>query len=423
MSLDRPDAPAARRVVRQPAEGMLGGVCAGIGRYLGVAPVLLRAAFVVLGCWRLTGVLAYFLVWLIVPLPSDEPDAPGLDAHARAGLRPAAARGLARTAPLEWGHLIALALVGGGGLWIVQWLGWGLPNDWFAVAALACAGLAVVWWQADHASTRGLRAADGPWSWLAPLTAHWTTAVALGLGIGAVGVAILLTALWLPLGPGAAVARSLAALGLALVALLALAAPWLLRVRRAMLDARELKLVSDARADMAAHLHDSVLQTLALIQKQAHDPREVTRLARRQERELRAWLYGAEVPQATLRAALAAAAQEVEDDYPVNVELVAVGDHELTPALAELVKACREAMANAAKHSGADVVDVYAEAGPDKVEVFVRDRGGGFDPGAVPEGRLGVRKSIMERMERHGGSARIRSDEQTGTEVTLEMTP
>ena len=166
-----------------------------------------------------------------------------------------------------------------------------------------------------------------------------------------------------------------------------------------------------------------MLQTLALIQNQASDPREVTRLARRQESELRAWLYGAEVPQASLKAALADAAQEIEDNFPVNVELVAVGDADLTPKLAELVKAAREAILNAAKHSGAACIDVYAEAEPDRVEVFVRDRGRGFDPDAVADGRLGISKSIMERMQRHGGTARLRSSAETGTEVTLEMTP
>ena len=196
----------------------------------------------------------------------------------------------------------------------------------------------------------------------------------------------------------------------------------MLRVRRALVQAREARIVSDARADMAAHLHDSVLQTLALIQKQAYDPHEVTRLARRQERELRTWLYGTEVPMATLKAALADAAQDIEDDFPVNVEVVVVGDAELTPQLAELVKSAREAMLNAAKHSGAPLVDVYAEADADHVEVFVRDRGRGFDPAAVPEDRLGIDKSIVERMRRHGGTARLRSSAGTGTEVTLEMT-
>ncbi|MDN5572084.1 MAG: ATP-binding protein, partial [Propionibacteriaceae bacterium] len=179
--------------------------------------------------------------------------------------------------------------------------------------------------------------------------------------------------------------------------------------------------LSDARADMAAHLHDSVLQTLALIQRQASDPREVVRLARRQERQLRQWLYGAPSTAETLRDALLEAAQIVEDDFDVSVECVTVGDVPLSPRLEQLVKAASEAMVNAAKHSGASLVDVYAEVGEDSVEVFVRDRGRGFDPELVADDRMGVRGSILDRMERHHGVARIRSDAERGTEVSLEM--
>lgn len=420
MTLDRADAPA-RHVVRLPEQGWLGGVCAGVGAYLGVAPVLLRVAFVILGCWRLTGVLAYFLVWLIVPLAPETPDAPGLEANTRAGLRTAPPP--SRTSPVEWSQLVALALFGGGTLWLVQRFGWGLPGYWFLVATLASVGLGLVWWQADHASVGSIRASDAPLAWLAPLTAQWTTVLALSLGAAASMAAVSMTAMALPLGEGAVVGRTLAALGLVLLALAGLAAPWVLRVRRSLARARELQLIADARADMAAHLHDGVLQTLALIQKTAHDPREVTRLARRQERELRAWLYGGEVPHATLKSALTEACQEVEDTFPVNVELVTVGDADMTPRLGELVKAAREALVNAAKHSGASAVDVFAEVDDGRVEVFVRDRGAGFDPEQVPEGRLGIERSIMERMHRHGGAARLRSAPGTGTEVKLEMTP
>jgi len=422
VSLDRTDAPAPRLVARLPDEGWLGGVCAGIGSYLGVAPVVLRAAFVVLATWRLTGVLAYFLVWLIVPLFADAPDAPGLDAHTRAGLR-TPDRPARHNSAAEWGQLIALGLLGAGLVWIVQRGGWGLPASWFGVGALASVGLAVVWWQADHAAARDLKASGGPFAWLVAVFANGATALALVVGLAAAAASVVATAMLLPLGDGAVVSRTLAALGLALVGLATLAAPWLLRVQRALVQAREAKIVSDARADMAAHLHDSVLQTLALIQKQAADPREVTRLARRQERELRAWLYGTEVPQASLKAALTDAAQEIEDNFPVNVELVVVGDADLTGPLAELVKAAREAILNAAKHSGAAGIDVFAEIEPDRVEVFVRDRGRGFDPDAVADVRLGISKSIMERMQRHGGTARLRTSPETGTEVTLEMTP
>lgn len=421
MTLDRADA-APRPLVRLPDQGWLGGVCAGVGSYLGVHPVLVRVAFVVLASWRLTGVLAYLLVWLIVPLKADTPDAPGLDANTRSGLR-TVAKPTHKQSPAEWGQLIALGLLGGGLAWLFQGAGIGLPGGWFVAGVLASAGFGIVWWQADHAFPRDIQASDGAFAWLTPLLAHWSTALSLGIGLGAVAVSVVLTAVMLPFGEGAVAARTLSAIAIALVALLGLAAPWLVRARRALVAAREAKLVSDARADMAAHLHDSVLQTLALIQKQAGDPREVTRLARRQERELRSWLYGAEVQQTTLKAALAEAAQEIEDQYPVNVEVVTVGDAELTPRLAELIKAAREAIVNSAKHSATDLVDVFAEVDDDRVEIFVRDRGIGFDPDTVPEGRLGVGRSIMERMQRHGGTARVRSTPNHGTEVTLEMTP
>ncbi len=418
MSLpDRPDT-APRLLERRPLAGWLGGVCAGIGSYLGVPPLLLRTFFVLLGAWRLTGVIAYFLVWLIVPLFTDEPDAPGIAANTRSGLR-AKDQPAPWASAIEWGQLIAVGLVGAGATWLVQAMGWGMLTYWFVAGVLLSAGLAVVWWQADHASPRGIRPSDSPLAWLAPLTSNWTTVVALAVGLACIGASVVLAALRTPLGD---IGRTLAGIGLALAALLAAAAPWALRVRRALAAAREAKLLSDARADMAAHLHDSVLQTLALIQKQAQNPREVIRLARRQERALRAWLYDGEVEHATLAAALKDSAQEVEDDFPVAVELVTVGDADLTPALGELARAAREAMVNAAKHSGASTIDVYAEVDGPRVEVFVRDRGRGFDPDAVPEDRLGVRRSIMERMARHGGTARVRSNPETGTEVTLEMT-
>ena len=197
--------------------------------------------------------------------------------------------------------------------------------------------------------------------------------------------------------------------------------PWILRVRQILAQARDDTLVADARADMAAHLHDSVLQTLALIQRQAGDPKKVTALARRQERELRQWLYGETPSGGSLVEALTAELLDVEDTHGVDVELVAVGDCELTPELAALVRAAREAMVNAAKHSGVERIDVYAESDPDLVSVYVRDRGRGFDLADVDEDRMGVRGSIIERVRRAGGRAIIRTMPGEGTEVRLEL--
>jgi signal transduction histidine kinase len=173
---------------------------------------------------------------------------------------------------------------------------------------------------------------------------------------------------------------------------------------------------------VAAHLHDSVLQTLALIQRQADDPREVVRLARSQERDLRNWLYGATTAtESSLQAALERVAAEVEERYGVPIEVVAVGDCDADARTEPLVLAAREALVNAAKHSRASRVDVFAEIGTDEVTVFVRDRGVGFDGDAVPADRLGVRNSIVARMQRHGGSASVRSAPGEGTEVRLTM--
>ncbi len=176
-------------------------------------------------------------------------------------------------------------------------------------------------------------------------------------------------------------------------------------------------------AEMAAHLHDSVLQTLALIQRDVAATPDIRGLARHQERELRSWLFpdqsATAAPAGGFREALVAVCSEVEDLGPVKVETVVVGN---TPAPTEpIVRAAREAILNASKHSGAEVISVYGEAGDDEVLVFVKDRGRGFDPDAIPESRLGIRESIVSRMERHGGTATIISTPGSGTEVRLEL--
>ena len=176
------------------------------------------------------------------------------------------------------------------------------------------------------------------------------------------------------------------------------------------------------RADLAAHLHDSVLQTLALIQKNANDGPTVARLARSQERDLRSWLYAGEATDdSTVASALRGVAAEVEDAHGVSVEVVNVGDCPMTEPLRPVVNATREAVTNAAKHAGTGQVDVYAEVTAAAVDVFVRDRGQGFDPAAIAEDRYGVRNSIIDRMDRHGGSADVRSTPGEGTEVRLHL--
>jgi signal transduction histidine kinase len=197
-------------------------------------------------------------------------------------------------------------------------------------------------------------------------------------------------------------------------------APWWLRLVRGLAAERSERIRSQERAEVAAHLHDSVLQTLALVQRRADDPREVAALARRQERELRAWLNNSR-PTGTFSAALDAAASEVEGDHHVPIEVVTVGDAPLDDRAAALVAAVREALVNASKFAGPEPIAVYAEVEDGRFEVFVRDRGPGFDPEAVPADRRGVRDSIVARMERHGGTATVHSRPGHGTEVELVL--
>jgi signal transduction histidine kinase len=199
--------------------------------------------------------------------------------------------------------------------------------------------------------------------------------------------------------------------------------PWIVRLGRSLAAERAERIRSQERAEISAHLHDSVLQTLALVQQRSEDPRAVEALARRQERELRAWLGRRAAPgdEEGLGAALEGAADEVERDHGVRVEIVTVGDAELDDRSRALVAAAREAMVNAAKFGGGSAVDVFAEAGEDDLQVYVRDRGPGFDPERVAADRRGVRESIVGRMQRHGGRAVITSRAGEGTEVELSL--
>ncbi len=214
-----------------------------------------------------------------------------------------------------------------------------------------------------------------------------------------------------------------------LVGVALLAGPWLIRMTQDLSEERLMRIRAQERAEVAAHVHDSVLHTLTLIQRNAEDVGEVRRLARAQERELRNWLYKpegtgkdeAEEP-ATLAEAVKKTAAEVEDHHGVPIEVVVVGDCPLDEKLGAQIQAAREAMVNAAKYGGeGGPVQVYAEVEGQTVFVSVRDRGPGFDIDAVPDDRMGVRESIIGRMQRNGGTARLRSAPDGGTEVELEM--
>jgi signal transduction histidine kinase len=203
-------------------------------------------------------------------------------------------------------------------------------------------------------------------------------------------------------------------------------APWWLRIARDVVEERQARIRAEERADMASRVHDSVLQTLALIQRRAAEPQEVIKLARGQERELRAWLFDGQPPgtikgEGTLAGGIRQIQQDVEAQHRIAVDAVTVGDCELDDDLQALLAAAREATVNAAKWSGADTVSLFAEVEADEVSLFVRDRGQGFDPEAVPADRKGLAESVQARIARRGGSAIVRSAPGEGTEVSLTM--
>lgn len=215
--------------------------------------------------------------------------------------------------------------------------------------------------------------------------------------------------------------RTWVVVGVAILATALLLAPWWLRLIRQVTVERERRVREFERAEIAAHLHDSVLQTLTLIRAHASEPETVSRLARAQERDLRSYLYQERrSPQESVAAALTAAINEVEDAHGVAIEVVTVGDVPTSPALAAAVSAAKEAATNAARH-GVGPISVYAELTRGAYEVFVRDGGPGFDPDAVTGDRLGIRNSIIGRVQRAGGDAVVRSSPGESTEVTITV--
>jgi signal transduction histidine kinase len=373
------------------------------------------------------GLIIYAVLWFLMPLaPATVPTAPGLAAHTRGGLRsddppPPVAEAKAQKREKSKGQVTALIAIGIGVVLLLQVAGLGIAGKLFWPLVFAATGLALIWRQADESQkdkwTQDIRV---PILGLVLGKGGWKSLVRIAVGVIMIGTAV--TVFLVQNGRLSMVGDVLIALLLAVVGLGVIAGPWVHRLSRDLNAERAERVRSQERADMAAHLHDSVLQTLALIQKQSNDPKAVATLARSQERELRAWLYDEDDnTDQTLAGAAKRAAAEVEDSHGVPVEVVTVGDCDLTEPLSAMVRAARESMVNAAKHSGAAKIDVFVEVDGDRAEMFVRDRGQGFDVDGVPEDRLGLRHSVMSRMERHGGRATVRSDPETGTEVRLEM--
>jgi signal transduction histidine kinase/phage shock protein PspC (stress-responsive transcriptional regulator) len=385
---------------------MVAGVARGLAEHLGVDVLVIRALFVVLAFGGGAGIAMYAAFWAFVrPVPADD----GGSARLPVGRGGQGRVGRDRFG--EGGQYIALAAVAIGGVLAVQSLGLGLPGELLWPLALTAFGAAVLWRQADDAQRTRWRSAVGN------RRPRLITTVAGALLVFA-GAATFL-AYHEQLGQ---VRNGLLSTAVLLAGVAVITGPWWLGTVRALGAERRARIREQERAELAAHLHDSVLHTLALIQRHVEDPREVQRLARGQERELRTWLYRPSSDQERdFGRALERVLAEIEDSQGVSIDVVVVGECALDDRLAATLQAAREAALNAAKHSGSEAISAYAEIEPSKVTVFVRDRGKGFDVNAVPEDRLGVKESIVGRMERHGGKAFIRTAPGEGTEVRLEM--
>jgi signal transduction histidine kinase len=362
--------PAAfSRLSRRRDGALIGGVCSGLGQATRIDPTVLRLVFAFLAVAEGAGVLAYAAAWAWLPREDEQP--------------PGRFRRVGAAALLVLAAMVALSSVGVGDAVV-----------WAAAAVGAGVFLAL------NRSAQESR----------PHTIVRTGAAA-ALVIG--GGVLFLSAADNDNG-------SLVPLA-GVVALFLVIGPWAWRLAREQ-DAERLERIrAQERADMAARVHDSVLQTLALVQRDAADAKRVAALARRQERALRGWLYGGGSSGETLRAALEETLADVEEVHGVRVEIVASGDRDLDDRVRALVLAAREAVTNAAVHSGVTELSVYVEAGANDVAVYVRDRGSGFDPGAVAPDRRGIAESVVGRMERHGGSAVVRSAPGEGTEVELRL--
>ena len=343
-------------------ERVIAGVCAGIAQTLAVDATLGRLGFALLALAGGAGILLYLALW-------------------------AWAEGKHVWIAAVGGFLAGCALLGA--------LGFSARS--VAGIALIAAGLALAWRQ------------GGSFHPEAPLSYG-------GIALAALGAVVLLSE--------GGTSTALLAPGAVAGALLLIGGPWVWRLAMERDVERTARIRSEERSDVAARVHDSVLQTLALIQRDAENPRRVASLARRQERELRGWLYGDQPlgdETASLVAALEAAAGDVEELHGVRVEFASAGDCPFDGSVSALVLAAREAMTNAAKFAGVEEIDVYAEVTDDAVSVFVRDRGAGFDRGAVPVDRKGLAESIEARMERAGGRATIATSPGSGTEVELQL--
>ena len=376
----------------------------------GIDATIVRIGFVLLSIASGVMVFVYAMAWLLIPMEGETTNIYSRAISDRRGIRTIAAILI----PL----LIAVQIITG--ILHVPFVGFiGWPT-------FLAVGVVILIWRNANESEKAF--IDNEVVPLLGADTHgrrrrWLIArVVLGVLIGAAGIVLLVEG-----HTTLAKLRPVGGAALVIGASVIIFGPWWLGLVRDLIAERQARALAEERAQMAAHVHDSVLQTLALIQRSSDDPQHVVRLARAQERELRAWLFDGRPPGAigedatTLAEGVGLLQRQVEADHGIAVQVVMVGDCDLDEALRALLDAAREATVNAAKWSGADQVSVYAEVETDTVMLYVRDRGCGFDPDAVPVDRQGIARSIRARMARFGGSATIRSAPGEGAEVQLSV--
>jgi signal transduction histidine kinase/phage shock protein PspC (stress-responsive transcriptional regulator) len=372
---------------------LLGGVCGGIAQHIGVSARVMRLIFILLSFAGGLGVVLYGAYWIVLP------EAPGAPSHSR---------------PVTIAkYILAGAATVVGLAFVFKTIP--LGGQLFIPIILALLGAALIWRQSGEVERERWWQLSRTSLESRPAERSGRLRMIAGAALVLLGGALVLIRADISAVRDGFIAMVVTAAGIALIT-----GPWWMRTVSTLSDERRERIRSQERAELAAHLHDSVLQTLALIQRNAQSPREVTRLARGQERELRSLLYR-EQASGRLAEQLQSAAAEVEDAYVVAVDVVVVGDVEVDEQLMALVAAAREAMVNAAKHAGVTAISLYAEVEADAVSAFVKDRGVGFDPVDIADDRQGVRGSIVARIERHGGTATIKSAPGEGTEVQLRM--
>jgi signal transduction histidine kinase len=373
---------------RRGGDRVVAGVAGGVADALGVSDAFVRAAFVTLSTvWGL-GILVYMAIWLVTVDRVEDTEPEMVELQRALGLGIAFA-GL-------------MILLGTMGLW---------PSNVLViiVGALAFGTAALT----DRNMPGPLAALIDP-SVEKPGRLRMLFGVALLIG----GLAVFAA----NVGPLYEIGPVLLSVALTGIGIFIAFGPWVARLAMDLGTERRERIRQEERAEMAAHLHDSVLQTLALIQR-SDDPARMSILARHQETELRDWLYGNAPLEGAdlLSTALKDAARRVEADHQVPVDVVVVGDHTLNESTRALLGAANEAMVNAAKHSGAERISLYFEAENGSLAVYVTDQGRGFEPAGIAMDRRGIAESIRARVERAGGEARIDSEPGEGTEVILRM--